>query len=163
MTDTQKAKDKLKNYAFRLLGIRPRSLKEVEEKLTRYSLKKSIPREIIPQILEELKSAKFLDDKEFTSWWVGQRSEVSPRGMRVIFRELKQKGISQELIESVISDRSQEENELQKALGILNRKKRFWQEKGTPQTKMKISRLLSSRGFDWDVINACIDSVTKKD
>ena len=163
MTEAQQEKDKLKNYAFRLLGIRPRSLKEAEAKLSRYAIRKGIPREIILPVLEELKSAGFLDDKEFTSWWVGQRSEVNPKGMRLILQELKQKGISQELIESVISDQSQKPNEQQKAIRILQKKKWLWQGKNKLETKIKISRILSSRGFDWDIINNCIDELLQKD
>src|SRR4051812_9407807 len=89
------------NYAraVKNLARRPRSEKEVRDNL----LKKKGTPEVIEKVIAKLKEQRFLNDEEFATWWIEQRTRITPRSMRLIRMELIQKGIDKETIESAVS------------------------------------------------------------
>src|SRR3989344_5237128 len=90
--------DKFYNSSLRFLSYRPRSEKEVRDRL---KSKKATP-EIIEKIITKLKEKKFINDEEFTKLWIESRLRFKPRSLRLIEVELRQKGIGEELMESGI-------------------------------------------------------------
>ena len=146
--------DRFYNYSLRFLSYRPRSEKEVRDHLIR----KKAESLIIDRIIIKLKEQKFINDEEFAKWWIEKRTTFKPRSLRLIKIELKQKGISNEIIESGI--RNQEsgiENDLQRAKKLLERK--IEKVKGLSKQKIyqKLGSYLSRRGFDWETIKQSID------
>ena len=89
-----------KYYALslRYLTRRPRSEKELQD----YLKKKKASPEVSLKITQKLKEQRFLNDEEFTRWWVDQRLRFKPRSVFLIKRELLQKGVSKTIIESGI-------------------------------------------------------------
>ena len=85
------------NRTLRFLSFRPRSEKEIADFLK----KKQVDSHNAQKIIDKLKEHKFLNDEEFASWWMEQRTMIKPRAIRVIKMELKQKGISKEIIEKI--------------------------------------------------------------
>src|SRR5258708_13021911 len=83
------------NLALGYLARRPHSTWEIRE----YLKKKLVSVEKIEAIIERLNELKFLDDEEFVSWWIRQRTEVRPKSMRLIKLELQRKGIEREIID----------------------------------------------------------------
>jgi len=107
------------DITLRFLSFRSRSEKEVRDSL----IKKQASNDTIEQIVEWLKDHKFLDDKEFARRFTEQRIKLRPRGMRVIKMELRQKGISQEIIEEITAkNEGEEDNELAMAKRIVEKK-----------------------------------------
>lgn len=103
--------DKLYSYSLDLISRRPRSCKEIRQKLL-YKFKhyKTIPKtdkeeqeRLIDDIISRLKNKKYLDDNDFTAWWIRNRLETRPRGIYLLKKELLQKGIDREIIETQIS------------------------------------------------------------
>ena len=92
--------DELYNRALRFLSYRPRSEQEVIKNL----LKKKAPEDIISKIISKLKENNFINDEEFVKWWAEQRIELKPRSLRLIKIELRQKGISEEIITQAIQN-----------------------------------------------------------
>ncbi|OGH20111.1 MAG: hypothetical protein A3D74_03455 [Candidatus Levybacteria bacterium RIFCSPHIGHO2_02_FULL_37_13] len=142
--------DKFYNSSLRFLSYRPRSEKEVRDKL---KSKKASP-EIIEKTIAKLKEKKFINDEEFAKWWIESRLMLKPRSLRLIKMELKQKGIPDETISNfkfLIS------NDLEQAKKLVEKRiKRF---KGLPKQEIyqKLGRYLASKGFDWDTIKQSID------
>lgn len=162
---------KFYNKALRFLSFRPRSEKEVRDNLAK---KKSFGRGSGPSeatielIIKKLKDYKFLDDLEFAKMWVQDRSLLKLKPLRVIKFELKQKGITEEIIEQVLSDSKEDEKDLEKAKKIIDKKISKYlpagrQVKGLEKQKIreKLGRFLASRGFDYDTIKKSIDEVLK--
>ncbi len=151
--------EKLLNRSYNFLSFRPRSEKEVRD----YLLKKKSDEITTERIITSLKESKFLDDKEFTKWWIEQRSKIKPKSIKLIIFELKQKGITKEVIEDVLNDKDfVTVSDFDKALGLAQ--KRLTRTKNIDPKKKyeRMARFLASKGFNWDVIKKVIDQVLPK-
>ena len=146
--------EKFYNKALKFLSYRPRSEKEIRDKLK----KKKASEETINKIILRLKENNFINDEEFVKWWIEQRTTFKPRSFRLIKMELKQKGVSNDLIEKVIDDLRLTIDDLKSAKKLIQ--KRLSRYKNLPREKkfQKIARFLSSRGFDYDIIKEIFKS-----
>lgn len=133
--------EKFFNSSLHFLSFRARSEKEVLDNLK----KKEAPIEIIEKIIQKLKELKFLDDKEFAKAWIEQRSAFKPRSSKVLKIELRQKGISEDIIEEFIEVK----NDLALAKKLFEKNKRKF--KGEDWFN-KAAGFLQRKGFDWDII-----------
>lgn len=151
--------DKYYEKALRFLSFRPRSEKEVKDNLAK---KKASPT-IINMIIQKLRDQKFLNDKEFTKWWIEQRTIVKPTGIRIIKIELQRKGIDKEAIDEVL-ERSKDtvHNELDMARDLVQRRFKRYQGLERQEIYQKLGGFLSRRGFDYDTIKKAIDEVLQK-
>lgn len=147
------------NKALEFLSYRPRSEKEVRDKLKT----KQVETQVIEKIIAKLKEKKFLNDEEFAKGWIESRLRFKPRSARLIKLELKQKGISQEIIESRIKNQELGiESDLEQAKKLIE--KRIGRVKDLPKQEIyqKLGRFLASKGFGWDTIKKAIDEVLAK-
>lgn len=154
--------EKFYNKALRFLSYRPRSEKEIRDKL----ISKRVSEKIIKEVIKKLKAQKFINDEEFVGWWVEQRINFKPRSLRLIKMELRQKGVHQEIIEKIISnDQFLISNDLDRARKLVEKKmERFRNKFGMTRQEIyqKLGRFLASKGFDWETIKKSIDEVVKK-
>ncbi|MDO8460882.1 MAG: RecX family transcriptional regulator [bacterium] len=154
--------EKFYNKSLRFLSFRPRSEKEVKDNLKR----KKAGSLVIDKVIIKLKEKKFINDLEFAKWWVEQRTSFKPRGLRLIKIELRQKGISQEIIEEIISnDEFLIPNDLEQAGKLVEKRmKRFRNKFGMTREEIyqKLGGVLARRGFDWETIKQAIDEAFAK-
>lgn len=154
---------KLKDYAFRLLSFRPRSKKEIRDKLNQYSTKHKLDSASVVKVLKELESGNFINDQEFAKWWLDQRQSFKPKGLKAIKFELFNKGVEKEVIEKVISDAKDRDNEFVLAQKVVSKKINLWRDLSKLDKKRKVSNLLARRGFDWETVKRVIDATVSKD
>jgi regulatory protein len=148
------------NRTLRFLSFRPRSEKEIND----YLKKKKVNSSISQKVIAKLKESNFLNDVEFAKWWIEQRTLIKPRAWRIIKIELKQKGISSEIIEELnINSKSEETSDLTNAIKLAQ--KRFSRYKSLPRQEInqKLGRFLISKGFDYDTVKRSIDEVFSKE
>lgn len=148
--------EKFYNKALKFLSYRPRSEKEIRDKL----LQKKAPQDLIEKIVAKLKEKKFINDEEFAKLWIESRQRSSPRSLRLVRMELKQKGVTEEQIESGIKNQeSGIKTDLEQARRLVE--KRLPRYKGLDKQKMyeKLGRYLASKGFGWETIKQSIDEV----
>ena len=150
--------EKFYNRALNSLSFRPRSEKELRD----YLEKKKCDDLGIQRIIENLKEHKFLNDEEFVAWWIEQRTIVKPKATRIIKFELKQKGISKELIEEAFEKDLSSDLEKAKAL-IKKRIKRYPNISDKKKIYEKLGRFLASKGFDYEIIKEVLDQVFTKE
>jgi len=151
--------EKFYKAAVRFLSFRPRSEKEVRDYLT----KKKCDDLTAKRIIESLKRDKFINDEEFTRMWIRERTLIKPKAVRVIKMELKQKGISKELIEEAFENSDDSPSDLNLAVQLIEKKLRTIHDQSDKyKVKEKLGRFLASKGFDWDTIKAAIDQVMAK-
>ena len=93
--------------ALKLLSYRPRSQAEIERKLR----DDEVADPVIEAVIERLRAGGLVNDGAFAQTWVENRGAFHPRGRRVIAMELRQKGISDEIIEQALAE-SGDENAL---------------------------------------------------
>ena len=146
--------EKWVNRALKLLSFRPRSKKEILDWLER---KKILPT-LQKQILGKLEELNFLNDEEFVKWWIEQRTIFRPMGRRRIEMELKQKGISGELVESIKYQVSSKD-EIEFARKAAEKKIRLWQNLPPDKFRQKLTGFLARRGFSWETIKDVIKEI----
>lgn len=134
---------KLLDKIYRFLAIRPRSEKELFNYLKK---KKALPAET-EKIFNLLKQQNLLNDSAFAEWWIDQRATFRPKGKIALKAELKQKGISEEIINLALA----EIDEFALAKKAL--------EKKTNLDKQKLINFLSYRGFSWGTIKKVLGSI----
>jgi regulatory protein len=158
--------EKFYKAAIRYLSFRSRSEKEMRDYLKRKTenLKPKIDEDIAERIVQSLKGDKFLNDEEFAKMWIRERTLIKPKAVRVIKIELKQKGISDEIIDFVMTnDEGLMINDLESAMKLAEKKLRTIHDQSDKfKVKEKLGRYLASKGFDWDTIKAAIDQSLAK-
>ncbi len=147
-----KAQDE-RNRAFdravQFLSYRPRSRVEVE----RYLRGKSIDEVVRDDVIARLERAKYLDDEAFARFWLENRERFKPRGERALRYELRQKGVSDEIIAQVLSDLDDEASAWRAVEGRLSR----WANLPGDEFRQKIVGYLSRRGFDYNTISLTLE------
>ncbi len=149
--------EKFYNKALKFLSFRPRSEKEIIDKLK----SKKASEDIIKKIIEKLKEYKFIDDLEFAKAWVNSRIKTNQRGWRLIQSELKLKGISKEIIDNIY-DSGKVINELEMAKKLVEKKVPRYRNLPKQKVYQRLGRLLLSKGFNWDIIKQSIDEALGK-
>lgn len=149
--------DEFKKYylkAVHFLKYRPRSEKEVRDKL----LQKKAPQEVIEKIILTLTEQKFLNDEEFAQMWYRTRMSLRPKSQFVIKCELQQKGIRQEIIEKIFTSKEdQRQVDLQQAKKLVAIRARRYKRMTKQEIYTKLGAFLARRGFNWDTIRQVID------
>src|SRR5919204_1423088 len=92
--------------ALAFLSYRPRSEREIRDRLAR----KDVPGPIVEAVIERLKGLKLVDDREFARYWVEQRQTHRPRGARLLRLELRRKGIDAEMSSEVLEQSEESED-----------------------------------------------------
>jgi len=152
--------EKYFNYSLKYLAYRPRSEKETRDALKR----KKATEDIIEKVIDTLKEHKFVNDDEFTRWWIEQRATHKPRSKRVLTMELKQKGIAQELITKyLIEENETAVNDLEQALRLISKKITRYSHLEKEALYQKLGGALARKGFSWDVIKRAIDLALSQD
>lgn len=90
--------------ALHFISYRPRSEMEIRKRL----VEKDIDEPVIEAVLERLKQAQWIDDKQFARTWVENRSAFRPRSHRMLRYELKQKGVEEEHIHQALLEAEEE-------------------------------------------------------
>ena len=139
------------NMAGQLLSRRVCSRQEVIRKLSAASFDP----DVTSCVVEKLEEKKWIDDVRFTEAWIHYRSEMN-YGPERIRRELKAKGISENLIQSAFSEEATEhfqEAAVQEAIKLL--RKRALDTLSFPDLQ-KATASLVRKGFDWDTAKSAV-------
>ncbi|MFH1406931.1 MAG: regulatory protein RecX [Candidatus Omnitrophota bacterium] len=150
---------KAKSYALRLLAIRPRSIKELKDKL---ALKGYKPQDI-EHIIEELTCKNFLNDLEYARVFLRSRISNNPKGVMLLKMELRQRGISDEIINAALSEVKESFSEKDAALKLAQARRRFLGKTEKDAAKKRIYDYLNRRGFTANTIYEVIKELFGKD
>jgi len=147
------------NLSLRYLSYRPRSDKEVLDYLREKQKKTpNLTDEIVYKIRGKLQEYKFINDSEFTKFWVEQRTKFKNKPIRVIKYELKQKGIDHELIDEVLANTDSKDLDVKSARKLASKKMDFYRNLDPKKRREKVINHLLRKGFNFDVVkNVVID------
>ncbi len=155
--------------AAHFLKYRPRSEKEVRNKLLQKSAKnrssfgrKAEIESVIEQVIQTLIQQKFLDDEAFAKWWIKQRIEFRPKSKRIIRLELLQKGIAKDVIDTLIAEEAETAvSDVEQARKLIASRRRRFARLAEREQRQKLIEFLARRGFDWDTIRQSVDEELK--
>lgn len=139
--------------ALRFLGYRPRSEREVRDRLRR----RGYSDQAIGATVERLRGWRYLDDAEFARFWVENRNEHQPRGRRRLRSELRAKGVEADLAARVIEEAAGDERPA--ALDLARKRAANLQTLDPVTRRRRLAAYLQRRGYDWDVIKPVLDTV----
>lgn len=149
--DIQKAFTQSLHY----LSHRMRSESEVRM----YLRKKEVDDAIIQEAIHKLYHYKYLDDLEFARAFVRTHANGGNKGPIVIRQELKEKGISEKLIEKAILEYPidlQIEHARQQAEKSIKKEKNLSER----SLQQKLDQVLMRKGYPRDIIVAALQEVT---
>lgn len=137
--EVQRAVDR----ALRFLAVRPRSEHEVRQSLR----SKEVPPPVIDRALEQLRALGYLDDHAFAEFWANDRRQFKPLSARALRYELRQKGISADIIDEVLRAQDDSEGAYKAAQSQVRRIR------STERSEMhqKLMMFLARRGFPYRV------------
>lgn len=151
----KKGRDKSagRNYVWRLLKLRPRSELELRDKLKL----KNFEAALIDELTAYFKEKGCINDREFAVFWIEGRLS-KPLGFKAIQRELELKGVSDELIQELISLKKKEVDEVSLARELTQRQFNKLKERKEPAEKIKpkLYGYLARRGFSRETISEII-------
>jgi regulatory protein len=137
--------------AIRYLGYRPRSEVELRNKLVR----RGFNVDVINLVVDKLKTRGLVNDIDFARFWTENRESFSPRSQHLTARELKQKGVTDEIIEQTVSAIDDEDN----AYRIAMIKMRRLDNLEYQDFRKRIGGYLQRRGFNYEIIHRTLERI----
>jgi regulatory protein len=137
--------------ALRLLAYHPRSEAELRSRLAR----RRLPPDIVQEAIERVREQGLLDDAAFARYWVDARQQSSPRGHRLLRRELLSKGIAVETAAQAVATVAEEEI----ARRVAEKKARSLHDLDYPTFRRRLGQFLLRRGFPYDTARALVDEL----
>lgn len=149
--------------------MRPHSEKEVRDYLwkktrtskaripgtNQYRERPGISQSIAKRVHENLVQKGYIDDDKFARYWVENRQLRKGISLRKLITELREKGVSPEVIEQSLQDSPRDEKqEIQK---ILDKKRHKYDD------EQKLFAYLMRQGFSYDVIKEALETDTRPD
>lgn len=136
--------------AFRFLSFRPRSEKEMRDKLL-----EKYDEKIVAKAIKKLTGYGYVNDAEFARMWMESRKVG--RGKRALSFELSRKGVAKEVIEESLLGLS-DDSEFESALELVKKRSKY-QNLDRNEKYKKIAPFLARRGYGYDVIKRVIAEV----
>lgn len=141
--------------AYRLLAVRPRSRRELIERLRR----RGMAPEVIDAVTAHLEAQGLLDDRRFARAWIQSRLALHPAGPVRLRHELAGKGVAREVIAGALGEALNDTDESALALPVARARLRRY--RGLPREIMyrRLAGVLRRRGFSAAVISRVLRDV----
>ena len=137
------------------LFFKKMALKRLARMMTAYELytyliDKSATEGIAKQIVHEFKAKKYVNDDAYTKWYIETKKFIE--GPKLITDKLKQKGVSNEIIQTYVSQ-IDEANCLSESI---SKRLKSSHHQNRQQLMLKLKRYYLQKGFNFDVVSACV-------
>jgi regulatory protein len=139
------------NTALRYLAYRLRSESELRERLVR----RGFDGDSVATAIARLKAQGLVDDLAFAQFWKENRQSFSPRSQWLTRHELKQKGVTDDVIERVVADVDDEDSAYRAAIA----KARRLPVNDYQGFRRRLGEYLKRRGFGYGVINNTVKKI----
>lgn len=141
-----------KNTALRFLSVRPRSIREVRDRLR----EREFPDSEITRVIADLSAAGLLNDDTFARAYIRNAIALRPTGELLLRRKLILLGVSRESVEAALQEEfgsiDREAEALRAARAYLKRRGSRGTTRSDPRIRQRLASLLGRRGYAWDVI-----------
>lgn len=149
VTDRERSRELTMNRAIRLLAAKPRSIRELRDRLLE---KMWTDEAIVEAVIEKLAEYKYLDDEQFARDTAMSKLRQNPQGKRRLQMTMAQKKLDKDTVESAIANAFDEmpEDDL---IDIAIQKR--LRTRGKPETREDAKKFydhLLRRGFTYDLI-----------
>lgn len=149
--------EKARQKAVDFIGYKPRSEREVRQRLTRAGVDEAS----MAQVVANLRNAGLLDDASFSKEWVESKLRSSPGSRRKLEWELRQKGVAQGVIDQTLQ--AADVDDVQTALDMARRRLPRLAGQDAFTQKRKLSDYLARNGFDYSTISEVVATVLNRE
>lgn len=118
---------------------------KTEHELKNYLIEKGYFLETVNKVIEKLKEYNYINDEEYATAYINEKKQQS--GKKKLYYELKQKGISDKILDKVINSISKKD---EKEVIIKLANKYIKGKVLDIKIKKNLANYLYSRGFEWD-------------
>ena len=140
--------------AIDFISYKPRTEQETRNKLQRAGYEEIL----IENVISALTENGLLNDKLYAEQWVEDRMRLKPRSKRSLIYELRQKGISDHLIQSAVED----VDDFQSGYEIAGNRLSRYDGLSKFEFRNKLGNYLAGKGYSFDVISEITQSLWEK-
>lgn len=140
--------------AIHFLSRRMRSELEVRN----YLREKEIEDSVIQEVIHKLYEYRFLNDDEFARAYVRTQMNTTDKGVEVIRRELREKGIEEKKLENALKEYPMEK-QIQKAKKLWEKALQKKSRDSERILKQKAEQNLQRKGFSFEIISIAMEEV----
>jgi regulatory protein len=158
--DPERARERTMNRAVKLLAAKPRSIRELRERLLEKAWTSA---EIVDAVLEKLKEYKYLDDDQFARDLAVSKLRQKPQGRRRLQQTMSQKQLDKDVVKGAIDAAFEKLPEAGLIGRAIEKRVRI---KGVPETredKKKFYDHLLRQGFAFDLIREKMRDIANVD
>jgi regulatory protein len=147
--DRDRSRERTMNRAVKLLAAKPRSVRELRERLLE---KLWTDAAIVDAVIEKLKEYKYLDDEQYARDLALSKLRQKPQGKYRLQRSMSQKKLGNELVDAAVAHAFEKLPESELIDAAIEKRLRL---KGKPETRGDIKKFydhLLRQGFGFDLI-----------
>lgn len=111
------------------------------------------------RVVARLIAERFIDDRRYAECFVREKINLSGWGAYKIKMSLRQKGVSQQIIEEVVEPMFGEVDMSKRLEALLLRKLPTIKAKSNYDARAKLIRFGASRGFELDMVIECVNKI----
>ena len=156
--DPEKSRERTMNRAVRLLAAKPRSIRELRERLLE---KPWTNDEIVDAALEKLKGYGYLNDEQFARDIALSNLRQKPQGRRRLKQTMSRKKLDRETVDAAIDAAFDKVPEAELIDVAIEKHLRL---KGRPEGREQVKKFydhLLRRGFDYSLIREKLSDLSK--
>lgn len=160
VTDVARSRKRTMDRAVRLLAAKPRSIRELRERLLE---KLWTNDEVVDGVIEKLKEYKYLDDEQFARDVAVSKLRQKPQGKRKLQMAMSQKKLDKETVETAIAEAFEKIPESELIDRAIEKRLRL---KGKPETREDLKKFydhLLRQGFGFDLIREHTANINRED
>ena len=158
--NVEKARQRTLDRAVNLLTYKPRSVKELRERLLE---KEWTNDEIVDETIEKLKFYGYLNDAQFAKSFAASQIRQKPVGKRVLKQKLAQKKLDKETVDAALEQALEETPEAEIIDRAIAKRLRL---KGVPETRedaKKFYDYLLRQGFSYDLVSSKMREIAQRE
>jgi regulatory protein len=149
ISDPERARQRTMNRAVKLLAAKPRSVRELRERLLEKPWTDSA---IVDAVIEKLKEYKYLDDQQFAADVALSKLKQKPQGKRRLEQSMARKKLEKVVIDEAVRNALEKLPEEELIDIVIEKRLRL---KGKPETREDAKKFydhLLRQGFGFDLI-----------
>ena len=158
--DEVRSRERTMSRAVNLLAAKPRSVRELRDRLLE---KLWTNDEIVDAIVEKLKEYKYLDDEQYARDLAVSKLRQKPQGKRRLQQTMSQKKLDKETVDAAIAEAFEKLPEDELIDVAIAKRLRL---RGKPETREDVKKFydhLLRQGFGFDLIRGKMSTVTSRE
>ncbi len=116
---------------------------------------------IVREVSDYLQEKGYINDEDFTEWWIDNRQAFKTKSRSELRLELRQKGVDADTIEKYLVKMVSESGQLENLSALIAKKANYFtMRSSSPQeAKQKLTQFLMRKGYNWELIKQALSNI----